>query len=210
MEAERCWWRSCGNPRCLPVQFWPRGNIPPFCLHFHSMRFCSLTMNHHPKTILSSSALHVISEDHRAPGVPRDSTAWSPCWPPRPCSRSAGMGVVLPHALSCFGVFDLADSLYQEGLTSVSTCPNPAHSPRLCSWSFLLAAVTLEFLSPPRGLCRLFSDASWHLVYKLIRAPITLCLVFYSYCISSLGLTFLATPWWHRYHLSLYLKQDQA
>lgn len=137
-------------------------------------------MNHHPKTILSSSALHVISEDNRDPGVPRDSTAWSPRRPPRPRSRSAGMGVVLPHALSCFGVFVLADSLYQEGLTSVSTCPNPAHSPRLCLRSFLLAAVTLELLSPPRGLCRLL-DASWHLVYKLIRAPITLCLVFYSY-----------------------------
>lgn len=35
-------------------------------------------------------------------------------------------------------------SLYQEGLTSVSTCPNPAHSPRLCPCSFILPYLRLS------------------------------------------------------------------
>ena len=60
------------------------------------------------------------------------------------------------------GVFALGDCLYQEDLTFVSTCPSPAHSPRLCSCSFLFATVILELLSPPWGLCLLFPDTSWH------------------------------------------------
>lgn len=53
-------------------------------------------------------------------------------------------------------------SFNQEVLTSYL---NPTHSPRLCSCSFILAVLFLELLSPPRGFCLSFSDASWHEVY---------------------------------------------
>lgn len=78
MKSERCYEGAMQTPQFPSLQLWPLRYIPALCcLHFCYMKFFSLIMNHHRKTIPCSCDLHVIREDHRAfldlpwlPGTP--------------------------------------------------------------------------------------------------------------------------------------------
>lgn len=191
MKSERCYKGAMKIAQFLSLQLWSWRNIPPFCLHFCYMRFFSLTMNHHPKTIPSSCDLQVIGNDHKAlQGLP-----WLP-------------GTILPGLRAYLPLPGMSFShLYLHLFKSCSffqpvfKCLYPS-----CSHSWILLPTSGYLLALPWYLM----NGIWFIV--LFRLFITFCLVLYTVviCISILSLTHLSPPGKHGYYLSLYLKQDQA
>ena len=104
-----------------------------------------------------------------------DSAAWPSRSPPQPfsvrlCSLNTDVfaGLQLPLLLQLWGLCSFW-SLCQKclSLTSILTCPNPAHSSRLLC-SCILAAAIPKLLFLPQGIClpaAAFPDASRHLLY---------------------------------------------